>query len=109
MAIYGALGEGFTQKYGTRPGEYLSRGSATVTGTLTITVPLPIRTVTFAMATLNGTTIAASGLGVSLVQVGSISNNTFLISVWMPTSSSNPTLIASTSAVSVTWCAWGTL
>ena len=28
MAIYGALGEGFTQSYGTRPGEYLSRGTA---------------------------------------------------------------------------------
>lgn len=80
MAIYGALGEGFTRSYGTRPGEYLSRGLATMAGsTLVVTVPLPIRTVTHAVVCVKSTTSPPQE-----VSVGSYSNNTFTIYAWGP-------------------------
>lgn len=79
MAIYGALAEGFTSSYGTRPGEILSRGLATFASaaTVVVTVPLPVRSVTHAVATVKSTT--APGLTVS---VGNYSGNAFTIYGW---------------------------
>jgi hypothetical protein len=107
MALYGALAEGFTATYGTRPGEFFSRGQLTVTGSGLVTVPLPVRTVTFTGATI--VAAVAPGLDPALCTVGPPTNNTFTIYLWQFTSNANPTLIASVTATPVNWFAWGTL
>jgi hypothetical protein len=109
MAIYGALAEAPAGNNANRKGEYEANGVATVTGSLTITLPIQIRKITNVFATINMATAINSGLDPSLVTVGTISNNTFIIFVWKPTSNSNPTLIASTHAVTVNWLALGLL
>lgn len=95
----------------TRRNESIDRGTATVTGSLVITVagtPGPIRQVTHAEATLSSATAPAL-TDAALVTVGSFTNNTFTIYVWKVTAANDATLIASAAPVSVNWSAWGNL
>jgi hypothetical protein len=104
MATAGALREGWSYASGPRNNETFFRGSASVTGTLVVTVPLPARLVTHAQATLKDT--APVGTDIMLVTVGSYSGNQFTIYCWKATSSSVTTLIAATAAFTVEWAAW---
>ena len=110
MALYGALREGWNYSVSGGPGprnnETIFRGSVAVTGSAVVTLSLPVRNVTHAMACIVMATALNSGLDPSLVTVGNYSGNTFTIYVWKPTSNSNPTLIASTHAVTVEWIAF---
>lgn len=112
MATEGAVREGWAyyanSNQGPRYNNTLFRGVSTVTGSLVVTLPLPIRSVVHALATIKVATAGAANTG-AIVTVGSYSNNTFTIYVWIPTSSSVTTLIASTTATPVEWMAWGTL
>ena len=105
MASAGALKEGYPYNYGPRYNNTLFRGSLSVTGTATVTLPLPMRFVKFPMATLQDTSPA--GTDVALVTVGNISGSTFTIYCWKNTSSAVTTLIAATGAFTVNWMAWG--
>lgn len=99
------LKEGNTYNYGPRNNETIFRGSVSVTGSQTVTLPLPMRNVTHVVATLKDTSPA--GTDVALVTVGNYSNSTFTIYCWKATSSSVTTLIAATSAFTVEWVAFG--
>lgn len=106
MALYGALAEN------TRRNERIERGTTAsfASGSITITVPPPMRQITAVFLTLQGG--SAPGLGTSTLTytIGTGANsNQFTIFAWMPTSATNPTLIASTAATVVTWQAWGNL
>ena len=113
MAIYGALGEAPASSTNpTRKGEMEANGVATVTGTLAIVLPYQMRIVTNIFATIAMASAINSGLDpilVTVTPISAITNNTFTIYVWKPTSNSNPTLIASTHAVTVNWLALGKL
>ena len=110
MAIYGALGEAPAGNNANRKGEIVANGQVSVTGSQTVQLPQQMRIVTNIFATLQMATALNSGLDPSLVTVSANpTNNTFTIYVWKPTSNSNPTLIASTHAVTVNWLAFGKL
>ena len=104
MATSGALREGWDYASGPRNNETFFRGLATVTGTAVVTIPLPARLVTHALATLKDTTPA--GTDIALVTVGNYSGNQFTIYCWKATNSSTTTLIAATAAFTVEWAAW---
>lgn len=100
MALYGGLAEN------TRRNERVERGSVTFTGSTTITVPGPMRTITAAFVEqVIGT---APGLGPSVFTV-TFTNNQLSIFAWQPTSSTNPTLEAGTTAATVDWMVFGSL
>jgi len=102
----GWVKEGFNYNYGPRYNDTLFRGTATVTGSLQITLPLPIRFVNFAVATV---VMSTAPSGESVVTVGSFTANKFTIYVWQATSSGVTTLIASTTATPINWMAWGSV
>lgn len=109
MAGRGFVAEGWAYSQsgnaGPRYNDTLFRGQATITtGSLVITLPLPIRFAGFAQATIVASSAPSAG---SIVTVGTFNKNTFTIYVWQATSSSVTTLIASTTATTVNWVAWG--
>lgn len=100
MSLYGALAEN------VRRNARVETGQATFTGSTVITVPGPMRTITHAVVEqVIGT---APGLGPSNFTV-TYTNNQLTIFAWMPTSATNPTLIAATSAATVDWVVFGSL
>lgn len=111
MAGRGFVAEGWAYSQngnaGPRYNDTLFRGQVSVTsGVATITLPLPIRFAGFAQATIVNASAPNTG---SIVTVGSFSNNTFKIYVWIATSSSVTTLVASTTATLVNWTAYGSV
>ena len=112
MAGRGFVAEGWNYSQAGNPGprynDTLFRGQLSVTGSATVTLPLPIRFAGFAQATIVAATAGVVNTG-AIVTVGTFSNNTFKIFVWIPTSSSLTTLIASTTATPVDWMAWGSV
>jgi hypothetical protein len=108
MAIYGALGEGWSYANGSRNGEFFFRGQASVSSaaSVTITIPLPIRLALFPQATLVKNTAPSAAV---IVSVGAPSGNTFIIYGWQFTSTANPTLIAATGSWVVNWTCFGNL
>jgi hypothetical protein len=111
MATEGGVREGWAYYanscQGPRYNNTLFRGVVSVTGSAVVTLPLPIRSVVHALATLKDT--APVGTDVTLVTVGNYSGSSFTIYCWKATSSSVTTLIAATAAFPVEWMAWGTL
>ena len=76
-------------------------GKVRVTGS--ITIPTGLDSVDVAVATISGS--AAPGLDPALATV-TISSGNISIYLWKFTSSSNPTLVASTTASDVEWMAF---
>lgn len=91
--LAGAAAEGAQTK--------LQGGTLAVTGTGTVTVTLA--TLTSAVASLQ-TAESINGDTVSVAWTGLV----ITFSVWKPTSTTNPTPIASTTATTVNWMALGT-
>lgn len=110
MATHGAVAEGWSYSQagnaGPRYGDFLFRGQVSVTGTATITLPLPIRFAGFAQATIVNSSAPNTG---SIVTVGNFTKNQFTIYVWIATNSTTTTLIASISATTVNWTAYGSV
>lgn len=100
MALYGGLAEN------TRHNERVERGLATFTGSTTITVPGPMRSIGFAF--IEQVSNTAPGIGPSVFTY-TVSNNQLTIFAWQPTSSTNPTLVAGTTAATVAWMVFGSL
>lgn len=111
MATEGGVKEGFVYGYGPRYNNTLFRGTATVTGSLVVTLPLPIRFVLNVQAEINANTAPNAGHVVTVGNVGAGGNpaNAFTLFVWQVTSSSVTTLIASTTPTTVYWMAWGSV
>jgi hypothetical protein len=81
MAIYGGVREGWAYASGPRYNETLFRGLATFSSaaTIVVTVPLPARLVTHAVATIKSTTAPTDG---AFVTVGNYTGNAFTIYAW---------------------------
>lgn len=112
MATEGGVKEGSNYNYGPRYNNTLYRGSVTVTGSLVVTLPLPMRFVGFVQAEINANTAPNAGHVVTVGNIGSGGGNKanqFTIYVWQVTSSSVTTLIASTTATPVMYLAWGSV
>lgn len=104
MSLYGALAEN------TRRNERVERGQATVTGSLVVTVPGPLKQITNAFVTINQSTAPGLDPILATVSIGTGANaNQITISLWKATSSANPTLIASTTPTLVDWMVFGNL
>lgn len=111
MAGRGFVAEGWLYSQngnaGPRYNDTLFRGTATFTGSTTITLPLPIRFAGFAQATLVLTT-APTATTASIVTVGTFSANTFKIFAWEATATAG-TWAAAGSACTVNWTAYGSV
>jgi len=111
MAISGALGEGWSYANGPRNGEYLFRGTVSVTSAAStvVTIPLPIRLALYPVVTLVDASAPSAAVQLSVEAQSSISTNAFTVYAWQATSTSNPTLIAATGSWVFNWIAFGNL
>lgn len=96
MALYGALAEA------VRRNERVDRGTATFTGSTTVTL-----NVINPYVMIEQIIGSAPGVGPQNFTY-TVSGRTLTIYAWQPTSNSNPTLVAATSACTVAWLAIGT-
>lgn len=105
MALYGALAEN------VRRNERVDRGIATFTGSITITLPQnAMRQIFDVLITQVIGVSPGVGPAVFTYTIGASPNgNQFTIFAWQPTSNANPTLVAGTSAATVSWQARGSL
>ncbi len=100
MSLYGAFAEA------TRRGEVIERGEVALDGSNPTPVTTGLATITSVLLALKGT--AAPGVGTTTLTYD-YTNGTLNIYAWKPTSSSNPTLVASTGTETVSWMVTGTL
>lgn len=80
-------------------------GSVALTGTNPTAVTTGLSSIDYAQVSLRGT--SAPGVGTSILTFG-VSGGTLNVYAWKPTSSANPTLIASTGTETFDWYAVGT-
>lgn len=99
----GAIIEGLVQSAGT--GTYkIARAETALDGANPTPVATGLSSIVAAMVTLKGN--VAPGLGTSVLTYD-ISGGTLNVYAWMPTSATNPTLIASTGTQTFSWLVIG--
>ncbi len=100
MALYGALAEA------TRRGEVFERGETALDASNPTAITTGLVSITSVVLTLKGT--AAPGVGTTTLTYD-YSAGTLSVYAWKPTSSGNPTLIASTGTETFSWMVTGQL
>lgn len=106
MALYSGLGEAPVTRGGPRKGQSVLSATKSTGGTASNTISTPFRTVDSVQLTLN--TGSAPGVGTSTL-TWTVTGNVVTVFQWKPTSSANPTLIASTDTVNFSYSITGRL
>lgn len=100
MALYGAIGEAPAVRGGSRKGASMVSGFVALDGANPTPITTPFREVTAVSLTLAGA--VAPGLTASVLTYDVV-DNVVNVYAWMPTSATNPTLIASTDTDNVSY------
>ena len=88
--------------YAGTTGYNVTRGTGSLSGTNPTTVTTGLTTIIMCNVALNETAIGSSGLGTSTLTY-TFSGGTLSVYAWKPTSSGNPTLIASSGTDAYSW------
>lgn len=97
MALYNAVWDAPKVRGGKRRGVGLSVYEAQTLSSGSVAITTPFRVILHVEASLNEASIDGAGLGTSTFSWTN-SGNIVTVKGWMPTSATNPTLIASTQA-----------